>query len=150
MKVILQQDVKGQGKKGDVIEASEGYARNFLLPKQLAIPATESNLNTVKQQKASAAHHQQRMIDEAKLMANQVGKLSVEIPVRIGEGGKLFGSVTSKDVADALQAQHGIELDKRKIELKDGVKNLGTYTAVIKLHTEVSTTIEVKVTAEKE
>ena len=147
MKVILQQEVKKLGKKGDIIEVSEGYARNYLLPQKLAISATNTNINTVKQQKASEARKQQRLLDEAQVLASQMGKVEVTIPVKIGEGGKLFGSVTGKDIADALLAQHELEIDKRKIELKDAIKALGTYLVAIKIHPEVSATIQVHITA---
>lgn len=147
MKVILLQEVKKQGKKGDVIEVSEGYARNFLLPQKLAIPATNTAINEVKQNKAAEIRKAQRLLDEAKVMAAQLSKVSVTIPVKTGDGGKLFGSVTSKDIADALQAQHQVEMDKRKIEIKDTIKTLGTYPVSIKLHPEVSAKIEVNITA---
>lgn len=148
MKLILQQEVKKLGKKGDVIEVSEGYARNYLLPQKLAIPATSGNLNAARQQKDIEAHKAKRLLDEARLHAAQLAKLKVTVAVKTGEGGKLFGSVTSKDIADALKAQHGIELDKRKIELKEAVKNLGSFQVVIKLHPEVATQIEVQVAAQ--
>ena len=148
MKVILQQEVKKLGKKGDIIEVSEGYARNYLLPQKLALPATATNVNTATQQKEAEIRKTQRLLDEARLHASQLAKLSVKLPVKLGEGGKLFGSVTSKDIADALQAQHGVEMDKRKIELKDAIKSLGTFTVTIKLHPEVSTQIEVQVIAD--
>lgn len=147
MKVILLQEVKKLGRKGEVIEVSEGYARNYLLPQKLAAPATASNVNAAEQQKGAEAHKAKKQLDEAKLYAAQLAKLSVTVAVKTGEGGKLFGSVTSKDVADALKEQHGIDLDKRKIEIKDAVKNLGTFPVTIKLHPEVSTKIEVQVTA---
>jgi large subunit ribosomal protein L9 len=148
LKVILQQEVKKLGKKGDVIEVSEGYARNYLLPQKLALPATAGNVNTAQQQKASEVRKAQKILDEAKLHAAQLSKLSVKVAVKTGEGGKLFGSVTSKDIADALLAQHGVELDKRKLEIKDTIKALGTYPVTVKLHPEVSTQIEVQVTIE--
>lgn len=148
MKVILQQEVKKLGKKGDVLEVSEGYARNYLLPQKLAIPATAGNVNAAQQQKESEARKVKRLLDEAKLHAAQIAKLKVTVAVKTGEGGKLFGSVTSKDIADALKAQHGVDLDKRKIEIKDAIKNLGTYPVTIKLHPDVSTQIEVQVAAQ--
>lgn len=148
MKVILQQEVKKLGKKGDIVEVSEGYARNFLLPQKLAIPATNNNINDVKQKKASEERKRQQQLDEAKVLAAQMAKVEVTIPVKTGEGGKLFGSVAGKDVAEALVAQHGIEMDKRKIELKDTIKALGTYQAVIRLHPEVTTKIQVHITAQ--
>lgn len=148
MKLILQQEVKKLGKKGDIIEVSEGYARNFLLPQKLAVPATSTNVNTATQQKEAEARKVKRLLDEAKLHAAQLGKLTVKVTVKTGEGGRLFGSVTSKDIADALQAQHGVDLDKRKLELKDAIKSLGTYPVTVKLHPEVSTQIQVQVAAE--
>ncbi len=147
MKLILQQEVKKLGKAGDIIEVAEGYARNYLLPHKLAIPATNSNINTVNQKKATERRKQQQQMDEAKLLAAQIGKLEVTIPVKTGEGGKLFGSVTTKDIADQLQAQHGIEIDKRKIEVKEAIKTLGDFPVVIKVHPEISTTIMVHITA---
>jgi len=147
MKVILQQEVKKLGKKGEILEVSEGYARNYLLPQKLAVPATNSNVNNVKQQKDAEARKQQRVLDEAKMLAAQIAKVEVTIPVKMGEGGKLFGSVTAKDIADALLAQHKFEMDKRKIELKDSIKSLGSYEVVIKLHPEVSARIQVHITA---
>lgn len=148
MKLILQQEVKNLGKKGDVIEASEGYARNYLLPKKLAIPATAGNVNAAQQQKDNEARKAKRLLDEARLHAAQFAKLRVTVAVKTGEGGRLFGSVTSKDIADALKDQHGVDLDKRKIELKDAIKALGAYPVTVKLHPEVSTQIEVQVTAQ--
>jgi len=147
MKVILQQEVKKLGLKGDIIEVSEGYARNYLLLQKLAIPATASNVNNATQHKASEERKQQRVLDEANLMAAQMSKVEVTITVKMGEAGKLFGSVTSKDIAEALLAQHKIELDKRKIDLKDAIKTIGTYPVSIKLHAEISATIQVHIIA---
>ena len=147
MKVILQQEVKKLGKKGEIIEVSEGYARNYLLPQKLAIPATNTNINTVSQQKASEERKQKRMMEEAQMMAAQMSKLEVTIAVKIGEGGKLFGSVTGKDIADALKEQHGVDIDKRKFDVKDAIKSVGTYPVSIKLHPEVSTKIQVHIKA---
>ncbi len=145
MKVILQQEVKKLGKKGDILEVSEGYARNFLLPQKLAIEATAGNVNAVKQQKAAQVHKEQRANDEAKVLASQLTKVSVTIPVKTGEGGKVFGSVTAKDIADALQNQYKIEIDKRKIELKDAIKSLGSYSVTVRVHPEITGKIEVNV-----
>jgi large subunit ribosomal protein L9 len=148
MKVILQQEVKKLGKKGEIIEVSEGYARNYLLPQKLAIPATANNVNTTNLKKAAEERKKERALDEAKLLAAQMAKISLTIPVKMGEGGRLFGSVTAKDIAEALVKEHKLELDKRKIELKDALKSLGTFTVPIKLHAEVATQIQVTVTAE--
>jgi len=148
MKVILQQEVKKLGKKGDIIEVSEGYARNYLLPQKLAIMATANNVNNAKMQQVAEERKKERALDEAKLLAAQMTKIAVSIPVKMGEGGRLFGSVTAKDIADALVKEHKLELDKRKIELKDALKSLGTFTVPIKLHPEVSTQIQVTLKAE--
>ncbi|VBB07528.1 ribosomal protein l9 signature [Lucifera butyrica] len=145
MKVILQQEVKKLGKQGDIIEVSEGYARNYLLPQKLAVPATNTNINTIKQQKAAQVQKTQRLLDEARLLAAQLGQLEVSVPVKTGEGGKLFGSVTSKDIADALLAQHQVEMDKRKIEIKENIKSLGTYAITLRIHPEVTTQIQVHI-----
>ena len=147
MKVILQQDVKKVGSKGDIVEVSEGYGRNFLLPKKLAVEATAANLETAKQKANSAARKKQQATDEARLLAAQLEKVSVKVAVRIGEGGKLFGSVTGKDVADALAKEHGIDVDRRKISLKSEVTGAGEYEAVIKVHPEIQSTIRVLVVA---
>lgn len=148
MKVILQQDIKKVGSKGEIVEVSEGYGRNFLLPKKLAVEATAANLETAKQKANSAARKKQQATDEARLLAAQLEKVSVRVAVRIGEGGKLFGSVTGKDVADALAKEHGIEVDRRKIALKSEVAGPGEYDAVIKVHPEIQSTIKVLVVAE--
>lgn len=148
MKVILQQEVKNLGKKGDIVEVSEGYGRNYLFPRKLAIPATDSNVNTAKQQRAAQDQRVKRQVDEAKVMAAQMSKLSVSIGVKTGDGGRLFGSVTGKDIADALQAQHGVELDRRKIELKEPLKTLGRHPVPVRVHPEIMATIEVHVQAE--
>ena len=146
MKVILLDEVKKMGKKGDIIEVSEGYARNFLLPKQLAAVATDANVNQAKQNKATEAHKAQRNLDEARVLASQIAKVTVTMYVRVGENGKLFGSVVAKDVAEALIKQTGLTVDRRKVELKEPVKALGNYKAVVKLHTDVTAefTVEVK------
>ena len=147
MKVILLEDVKKLGKKGEIIEVSDGYARNYLLPQKLAIPATNTNINTVSQQKASEERKQKRMLEEAQMLAAQMSKLEVTIGVKSGEGGKLFGSVTGKDIADALKQQHSVDIDKRKVDVKDAIKSVGTYPVSIKIHPEVSTKIQVHITA---
>ena len=126
MKVILQQDIKSVGKKGDIVEVSEGYGRNFLLPKKFAIEATAVNLNVAKAKAGSAARKKAQDTDEAKLMASQLSKIEVTIPVKIGENGRLFGSVGGKDVAEVLKKNHNIDIDKRKITLKTEVTGVGT------------------------
>lgn len=143
MKVILQQDVKGQGKKGQTIEVSDGYARNFLLPKKLALPATADNMNAFKikerAQKAQAEREKQTAIENAKKLEG----LSVKIYARSGGAGKLFGAVTSKEISDALAEQHGIEIEKNKIVQSDPIKTFGTFEVKCKLGYEVSAAFHV-------
>ena len=146
MKVILQQDVKKLGKKGDIVEVSEGYGRNFLLPRKAAVLANAENMNVAKAQAGSKARKEAMATDEAKLMAAQLEKVSVTIPVKIGENGKLFGSVTGKDVADALKKEK-IDIDRRKITIKGEVTGAGEYEAVIKVHPSITSTIKVNVVA---
>ena len=146
MKVILQQDVKKLGKRGEIVEVSEGYGRNFLLPRKAAVLANAENMNVAKAQAGSKARKEAMATDEAKLMAAQLEKVSVTIPVKIGENGKLFGSVTGKDVADALKKEK-IDIDRRKITIKGDVTGVGEYEAVIKVHPSITSTIKVNVVA---
>lgn len=148
MKVILLQDIKSLGKKGDIVETAEGYGRNYLLPRKLAKEANAANLNQAKQDKATAAHRAAQQKDEAVVLGAQIQKVVVTVKVRVGENGKMFGSVTSKDVAEALIKQTGIQIDRRKVELKTAVKGLGEYTAVAKLHVDVAAEFKVVVAAE--
>ncbi|TCS78433.1 50S ribosomal protein L9 [Pectinatus cerevisiiphilus] len=145
MKVILEQDLKKVGKKGDIVEVSEGYAKNFLFPKNIAIEATVNNINVAKAKKGSAERKQQQALDEARLMAAQLAKVEVSIPVRTGDGGKLFGSVTGKDIADVLKKDFNIDVDKRKIYVKNEIKSIGDYDAVIKVHPTITATIKVHI-----
>lgn len=145
MKVILLQDVKKLGKKDDIIEVADAYARNVLFAKQVAVEATTANLNRVKQKKGSQARKAQIEAEEAVLLGAQLKKVTVTIGVKIGEGGKLFGSVTGKDVADALKEQCKIDIDKRKIEIDGTVRGEGTYTATVKVHPEVTSSVTVKI-----
>lgn len=145
MKVILNQDVKGQGKKGDLIEVSDGYARNFLLPKNLAIPATKENINVLKGQQESREYRQQKELEEAQETAKKISEISVVLKAKAGDNGKLFGSITSKDVSEALTAQHHIKIDKKKFVLPDGIKSLGTTQVDIKIHPGVLAKLKVNV-----
>ena len=146
MKVILLADVKALGKKNEIVEVAEGYGRNFLLPKKLAKEANSANMNQAKADAATAAHHAAVRKDEAVVLAAQMQKITVKLPVKMGANGKMFGNVTAKDVADALKAQYDLDVDRRKIELKQAVKELGVYTAVAKLHPEVNAEFNVEVT----
>ncbi len=146
MKVILQQDVKGQGKKGQLIEASDGYARNFLIPRKLAVAATAENLNTMRQQEKAKQAQEAAERAAAQAVADQLQGCQVKIPAKAGQGGRLFGSVTSKEVSDALKAQCGIDIAKTKIVLPEPIKSFGSYQLKCKLGYEISGTINVLVT----
>ena len=145
MKVILQQDVKGQGKKGQMIEASDGYARNFLLPRKLAVPATAENVNTMKMQEKAKMAQEAAEKAEAEATAAKLKELTVKVVAKGGNGGRLFGAVTSKEIADALQAQHGIAIPKTKIVQDEPIKAFGGYELKVKLGYEVTGTLKVVV-----
>lgn len=146
MKVILTQDIKGQGKKGQLVEVSDGYARNFLMPKGLAQEATKENLNVMHGKQEAEAYKKQMALDDAKELAKKLGELTVEIKAKSGENGKLFGSVTSKEIVEELLGAHHIKIDKKKLVLPDGIKTLGTTEVEIKLHPGVSARLKVSVT----
>jgi large subunit ribosomal protein L9 len=149
VKVILRQDDKKLGKRGDVVDVSEGYARNFLLPKNLAMAATEANLNQAKQQRDAAAFRAKTQEDQALMLCSQLGKVQITVKVKVGENGKLFGSVTAKDVAEALVKETGLDIDRRKIELKEPIKKTGEYKAVAKLHPNIAAEFAVRVQEEE-
>ena len=145
MKVILQQDVRGQGKKGQLVDVSDGYARNFLLPRKLAVPATAENLNTMKQQEKALKAQQAAEKAEAQAIAQKLEGLMVKIPAKAGEGGRLFGAVTAKEISEALSAQHGLDIAKTKLVLEEPIKACGGYQVKAKLGYEVVGTINVMV-----
>ena len=149
MKVILQQDVKGQGKKGEMIEVSEGYGRNFLLPRKLAIPATADAINTMNLKEKARKAEEARLKAEAQEIAGKLENCPVKLSAKAGNGGRLFGAVTSKEIADALQAQHGIAIPKTKIVQDEPIKAFGGYQVKAKLGFEVSGTVYVTVCEEK-
>ncbi len=146
MKVILQQDVKGQGKKGQMIEASDGYARNFLLPNKLAVPATAENVNTIKQQEMARRAQEAAEKAEAEAIALRLKELTVQVKAKAGNGGRLFGSVTSKEISDALSEQFGISIPKAKIVQDEPIKAFGGYELKCKLGYEVVGILKVMVT----
>ena len=145
MKVILLQDVKGKGKKGQMLEVSDGYARNFMLPKKLAMEATPDAINTMRMNDKAAAEKAARERAEAMEISKQLRAMTVVVKAKGGGAGKLFGSVTNQEIADALKTSSGIALDKRKIVLSDTIKNVGTYTVQCKLGYEITAPLTVKI-----
>lgn len=148
MKVIFIKDVKGQGKKGQVKEVSEGYATNFLLPRGLARPATDGNMKTLENQAAAEQRRKEEEKAEAQALGKKLDELTVTLKAKSGEGGRLFGAITSKQVAETLASAHGISLDKRKIEMNEPIRHLGVTQVTVKLHPEVKATLKVQVTEE--
>jgi ribosomal protein L9 len=147
MEVILMEDVKNLGKKGDIVKVSDGYARNFILPKKLGVEATKQNLYQLKLQKEAEERRQQELLEEARELAKKLEAITVNVKIKAGEGGKAFGSVSTKEIASALQEQAQIQLDRKKIQLPDPIKNAGTYKVIVKLHPKVSVELTVKVEA---
>ncbi len=145
MKVILLQDEKKLGKKGELVEVSEGYARNYILPKKIGVEATSKNLNDLKLQKANQEKIAQEQLEAAKELAATLETKEVVVKIKSGEGGRAFGSVSSKEIVTACKEQNGIELDKKKVQLPEALKNFGTYEVTVKLHPQVSAKLRVKV-----
>ncbi|SKC88326.1 50S ribosomal protein L9 [Maledivibacter halophilus] len=148
MKVILLKDIKGTGKKGDVINVSDGHARNYLVPRGLAKEATKGNINKLKAQKASEKKRQEKELKEAKALAERISNITLNFKSKAGEGGKLFGSITSKDIAANLKKNHKIDIDKRKIVLDSPIKELGARYVDVKVYPEISAKMKVNVTVE--
>ena len=148
MKVILLEDVKSLGKKGQIVNVNDGYARNFILPKKLGLEASGKNLNDLKLQKANEEKVAQQILDEAKELGKKIEAGKVELAIKIGEGGRAFGSVSSKEIAVAVKNQMGYDIDKKKIQLKDAIKTLGTHTVPVKLNPKVTVELKVIVTEE--
>ena len=149
MKVILQQDVKGQGKKGQMVEVSEGYARNFLLPRKMAIPATADAINTMNLKEKARKAEEARLKAEAEDIAEKLKECQVKLTAKAGAGGKLFRAVTTKEISEGLQKQYGIDVPKQKLVLEDPIKAFGSYQVKAKLGFEVSGTVYVSVFEEK-
>ena len=145
MKIILLQDEKKLGKKGDIIEVSEGYARNFILPRKLGVEANAKNLNDWKLRKANEEKKAQEILDAAKALAAQLEGKQVIVRMKAGEGGRAFGSVSSREISAACKEQYGIELDKKKLQLSDNLKTFGAYEVAVKLHPQVTGKLLVKV-----
>ena len=145
MKVILLQDVKALGKKGEVVNVNDGYARNFILPKKLGVEANGKNLNDLKLQKNNEAKVAQEHLDAAKKLAEELKAGKVVLTMKVGEGGRTFGSVSSKEIAEAVKEQMHLDIDKKKIQLKEQIKTLGSHIVSVKLHPEVTAELNVSV-----
>ena len=148
MKVILLEDVKNLGKKGEVVKVSDGYARNFVIPKKLGVEANGKNMNDLKLQKANEERIAKELLEAAEKFAAEMETKEVVVSIKSGEGGRTFGSVSSKEIAEAAKAQCGMEIDKKKIQLPEAIKSLGVYEVNVKLHTKVTGKLKVKVVEE--
>ena len=147
MKVILLKDIKGTGKKDQILEVSDGFGRNYLLPRKLAVEATSEALNSIEKSKQAAKHREDVKKNDAETAARELKGKTVTVKVRAGENGRLYGSITTQEIADALKAQHGVELDKRKIELDEKVTNVGQTTITVKLYAGVATKMNLVIEA---
>ena len=145
MKVILLEDVKALGKKGQIVNVNDGYARNFILPKKLGLEANNKNLNDLKLKKANDEKIAQEQLEEAQELGKKIEAGKVELAIKVGEGGKTFGSVSTKEIAAAVKEQMGYDIDKKKIQLKEAIKTLGTHNVPVKLHTKVTAELKVVV-----
>lgn len=148
MKVILLQDIKTLGKKGQVVEASDAYARNVLIARKQAVEATGKTLNDLKLQNKHADKVAEENLEQAKELATFLEDKSIEVKMKAGEGGRTFGSISTKELASAAKEQLGVDIDKKKMQLKEGIKSLGVYEVPVRLHTKVTATLRVKVTEE--
>ena len=145
MKIILIQDVKKLGKKGEIIKINDGYARNYILPQKLGVEANNRNLNDLKLQKIKEEKDAQRLLDEAKDLAEKIGAQIVTVKIKAGEGGKVFGSVSAREIAGAMKKQCDLEIDKKKIQLQEPIRSFGFHEVGIRLHPQVTGTLRVKV-----
>ncbi|MDD2978931.1 MAG: 50S ribosomal protein L9 [Hespellia sp.] len=145
MKVILLEDVKSLGKKGEVVNVNDGYARNFILHKNLGIEATNKNLNDLKLKKNNEEKLAQEQLEAAKELAKKLETGEITLTIKTGEGGRTFGSISSKEIAEAVKDQMGYDVDKKKVQLKEGIKTLGTHTVPVKVHAKVTAELKVKV-----
>lgn len=148
MKVVLKQDVRGTGKKGDIVNVADGYARNFLIVRGLAVEASAQALNDIKNARLAQEHHAQQLREQAEDTAKKLNEKTIRITAKAGQGGKLFGSITSKEIASEIEKAFGESVDKKKISLENDIKGFGTFTAEIKLHPGVSAKVYVVVSEE--
>ncbi len=147
MEIILTQDVKALGKKGEIVKVSDGYARNFILPKKLGMEATKQNLYDLNMQKAAEEKRQKEILEEAKAFGKKLEELTIKLSIKAGEGGKTFGSVSTKEIVEAAKKQFNLDIDKKKLQLNDPIKHAGTYTVPVKLHPQVTSELKVVVEA---
>ena len=145
MEIILIQDVKSLGKKGEIVKVSDGYARNFILPKKLGLEANAKNLNDLKLQKAAQAKLEKEQLEAAQALGAKIEGSAVTVRIKTGENGKVFGSVSVKEIAEAMKEQLGLDVDKKKISIANPIRNEGTFSATVKLHPQVSSELTVKV-----
>jgi large subunit ribosomal protein L9 len=145
MKVILIEDVKSLGKKGDLVDVNEGYARNFILKKKLGLEATNKNINDLKLQKANEEKIAAEVLAEARALAKEIEEKEITLEIKVGEGGKIFGSISSKEIAEELKRQTGIEVEKKKLQLPNQIKTIGTHTVPVKIHAKVIAQLKVVV-----
>ena len=145
MKVVLLEDVKSLGKKGDIVEVSEGYARNFIIPKKKGVEANQENLNTLKRQKANEEKIAKEKLEAAKELAAKLNEASVSLTIKGGKDGRTFGSVSSKEIEEAIKSQLGLEIDKKKLVIAEPIKTFGNHEVKVKLHKDVTAALKVKV-----
>lgn len=145
MDIILLQDVKALGKKGEVVKVSDGYARNFIIPKKLGLEANAKNLNDLKLQKAAQAKLEKEQLEAAQALGAKIDGSSVTLKIKTGENGRVFGSVSVKEIAEAMKEQLGLDVDKKKISIANSIRNEGTFSAAVKLHPQVTAELSVKV-----
>jgi large subunit ribosomal protein L9 len=145
MQIILLQDVKALGKKGELVNVSDGYARNFILPKKVGLEANAKNLNDLKLQKAAEEKKLKEILEEAKVLAKDLESKTLELKIKTGEGGRTFGSISSKEIAQELKTQYSLDIDKKKLQINDPIKTIGTHTVPVKLHPQVTAELKVKV-----
>lgn len=148
MKIILLEDVKSLGKKGEIVDVNDGYARNFILPKKKGVEANGKNMNDLKLQKANDEKIAKENLEAAKKLKEQIEAGSIELKIKAGEGGKLFGAISAKEIGNAVDKQLNLEIDKKKIQMKEAIKTLGTHVVSVKLHKDVSANLTVKITEE--
>lgn len=147
MKIILYEDVKTLGKKGEVVDVKDGYARNYIIPNNLGVEATKQNLNKLKKQRAADKREQDELLEEAQEFGKKLEDITVNMELKIGEGGRAFGSITTMEIANSVEEQFGFKLDRKKVQLDEPIKAAGDYNVPVRLHPEVTIQIKVKVKA---